>query len=304
MEDHPPYLLDNGDDSEGSGVSVACDVDTAMIEMDVRGRWSSRLGTAAYTAFGKCLAEHPSAIIVNLWSLGDPSGDSAPMWLASCQRAVALQPPVRVALTMPTDTPLADRLGRIGANLIPAYRTTAEARAAVAGRTPYTDRLQSSALPPEPAAAGTARSVVDEACDVWDFPELRYPSRLIITELVANAAEYARTDMVVTVWRRGTGLHLSVRDGDPRMPFLRDPQSAVSGAPIQKRGHGLRIVDTLSSAWGAMATRDGKMVWATVDSCRRRWPMKVRETLLGRMAHDLGLADQAGHLNARRDPRA
>jgi hypothetical protein len=76
--------------------------------------------------------------------------------------------------------------------------------------------------------------------------------------------------MVVTVWRRGTGLHVSVRDGDPRLPFLRDAESADGGPSIQMRGHGLRIVDVLSSAWGAMATRDGKMVWATIRSCRRR----------------------------------
>jgi hypothetical protein len=303
MEEDPPYLLDNGEGPGGPGVSVTGDVDTAMIEMDVRGRWNSRLGMAAYAAFCKCLAEHPAAIIVNLSGLRDPTGASAPMWLASCQRATAMQPPVRMALTLPSDTPLADRLGRIGANLIPAYRTTEEARAAVAGRTPYTDRLQSAGLPPDPAAVRTARGVVDTACDAWDFPELRYPGRLVITELVANAVEYARTDMVVTVWRRGTGLHLSVRDGDPRMPFLRDPRSADASASIQRRGHGLRIVDAISSAWGAMATGDGKKVWATVDSCRRRWPLRVRETLTGSMAHDFRLPDRADRLSARRSPR-
>jgi len=79
MEVQTPYLISNGDDGTGSSVSVTYDIDTAVIEMVVLGRWTRRLALEIYTAFRKCLAEHPSAIIVNLHRLKDPSADSAAM---------------------------------------------------------------------------------------------------------------------------------------------------------------------------------------------------------------------------------
>jgi hypothetical protein len=106
--------------------------------------------------------------------------------------------------------------------------------------------------------------LVDSACDSWHMPELREPSRAIMSALVGNAVEHAGTDLGAAVWRRGSGLHLSVRDGDPRLPRLLDRYAGG-------RGRGLRTVDGKSTAWGAMATRDGKMVWATLRT-RRQTP--------------------------------
>jgi anti-sigma regulatory factor (Ser/Thr protein kinase) len=149
------------------------------------------------------------------------------------------------------------------------YTTVEQARAAVVSGRPLADRLQLTRLAPGPDATGLARDLIDVASAAWSFPSLRHPGRLVISELVANAVQHAGTPMAVTVWRRRSGLHLSVRDGSRRLP-----EQPVA-TPASKRGsggQGLLVVDTLASCWGAMSTRDGKMVWATLRSCRHPSP--------------------------------
>jgi hypothetical protein len=272
MEVHPPYLLGNGDHENGSGVSVTYDIDTAVIEMVVAGRWTKRLALDIYTALCKCLAEHPSAIIVNLHHLDDPSADSAAMWLAASTAAGGLQPPVQIALSVPASQPLSHRLRWAGVTpTVPMFTTTKQARTAAAHSGPLTERVQLTRLRPDAGSANAARGLIDVACEAWGFADLRHPSRLVISELVANAVEHAGTDMVVTVWRRRNGLHLTVHDGDARLPRMWPP-TRTDEARAPSGAHGLHIVDTLSAAWGALSTTEGKLVWATMRSCRRPWP--------------------------------
>jgi hypothetical protein len=264
MEGTPPYLFGTGD-HPGAGLRVTGDVDAAAVEISVHGRWSKRLGLDAYAGIRKCLTEHPSAIIVDLYRLEDPFAASATMWIAVNRAAGRLDPPARVVLCLPPATPLAGKLRRLGAaGFMPLFATLPEAREALRRDVPLTDRLQLLRLPPEPLSGTAARNLVGLGCSTWNLPSLLHPARSIISELVENAAEHARTDMAVTVWHRGDGLHLSVRDGDRTLPHLRDPAPPVGGRPRDIRGQGLRNVDAAAAAWGAMATPDGKLVWATL----------------------------------------
>ena len=259
MEVTPPYLF--GTDHDGSSLSVTCDLDTGILDLVVRGRFGRRSATDTFTGLRKCLAEHPSAIVVDLLEFEDPLAASAAMWVAINRKAAALQPPVRLALAVAPGTPLHDRLQRLGVTrYFPVQDTVAQARAAVSGTLPWAQRLQLIETQPDHMSPCAARNLVGAACEAWRMPDLLHPARIIVSELVTNAVEHAGTDVTVTVWRRGTGLHLSVRDGDPRLPRL---LSASSGGPGE-RGGGLRLVGARATAWGAMATRDGKLVWATL----------------------------------------
>jgi hypothetical protein len=270
MEGSPPYLFGT-DDHPGAGLRVTGDIDAAAIEITVRGRWSQRLGLDAYAVIRKCLTEQPSAIIVDLVGLDDPFAASATMWLAVNRTAGRLDPPARVVLCLPPATPLAGKLRRLGAaRFVALFATMPQARAALRRDLPLTDRLQLLRLPPEPLSASAARNLVGLGCSTWNLPGLLHSGRSIISELVDNAAEHARTDMAVTVWRRGAGLHLSVRDGDPTLPELREPAPPAGGRPQDVRGQGLQIVDAVAAAWGAMATADGKLVWATLRAPHRQ----------------------------------
>ncbi|MEV4702812.1 ATP-binding protein [Actinoplanes sp. NPDC049316] len=261
MEVIPPYLFGPAD-PDRAGLSVICDLDTGILDLVVRGRFGRRSAADTFTGLRKCLAEHPAAIVVDLLDFDDPLAASAAMWVAINRKAAALHPPVRFTVAVAPGTPLRDRFARLGVErYFPVRSTPQQARTAVAGSVPWTQRLQLIHLAPDELSACAARNLVGAACEAWRMPDLLHPARLIVSELVTNAVEHAGTDVTVTVWRRGTGLHLSVRDGDPRLPRLLDPSPGGRGA-------GLRVVGARATAWGAMATRDGKLVWATLRTAR------------------------------------
>ncbi|GAA1596205.1 ATP-binding protein [Actinoplanes couchii] len=265
-----PHLIGWSGDAVADSVLAVIDADTAIIELSVWGGWDRALSAQARTVLDKCLAEHPTGMIIDLHRLRDPQAVSAPLWLTVCAQGAALVPPIVVAVCLPAHAALARRLRRLGArDWLVLYATVPQARAAMDGRHPLPDRLH-LALPPDPGAATRARSLVSEACTGWRLGHLRERARLIISELVVNAAEHAGTDIEVVISARGTGagaaLHLAVYDGDPDLPRMRDPVTGPLGPSLTDRGLGLRIVDAAASAWGALPSRAGKLVWAIVRS--------------------------------------
>ncbi|WP_229076459.1 ATP-binding protein [Actinoplanes sp. DH11] len=249
-------------------VLAVIDADTAVIEFSVWGEWDRALSTQARTVLDKCLAEHPTGMIIDLHQLDDPHAVSSLLWLTACVQGAAMEPPVAVAVCVSAGAPLARRLRRLGArDWLVLYATVSQARDALAGRHPLPDRMH-LALPAAPAAAVLARSLINDACRNWDMPQLCQRARLVISELVVNAAEHAGTDIEVIVSKRGSGaaaaLHLAVYDGDPILPQIRDPVPGLLGPSLVDRGLGLRIVGAAASAWGALPARGGKLVWAIV----------------------------------------
>jgi anti-sigma regulatory factor (Ser/Thr protein kinase) len=260
-----PYLF-GGDDGAGRPhVTATGDVENAVVELAVHGRWSQRLGVDVSAGVRKCLAEHPVAVIADLHDMGDPKAASVAIWLAARRAGTALQPPVPLVLSLSPGTVLADRLERLGVRrYLPMFATMPEARASVADRRPPVSDLMQLRLPPDLESPSAARNLVGDACQAWQLPDLLHPGRLVLSELVTNAVEHAGTEILVTVSRRGTGMHLSVHDGSPQLPRLLQPAPMIPGAPLDDRGQGLRIVHAGSAAWGSMPARDGKVVWATL----------------------------------------
>lgn len=261
---HTPFLF--GEDRAhgfAGGLTVRANVDSAMVDVSVHGRWSRHLQILATTGIGKCFAENPRAVLVDLYDLGDPDAASAPTWFTAALRGGALQPPVHLVLSLPTTAPLARRLGPLGgASCLSMYATLPEARAATARRLPPAEPRQLR-LAPTPHAARLALDLVGEACASWSLKELAHPARLVACELVHNAVEHARTPIVFSVSKRGRVLHLAVADADPRLPRLIGTPPIDPACPWDVGGQGLRVVDRAATAWGAMPTADGKVVWAT-----------------------------------------
>jgi anti-sigma regulatory factor (Ser/Thr protein kinase) len=258
----PPFLISRSPAGDGC-VSVTADVHAGVIEVAVHGRWSPALRIEAWTAVTKCFVEHPLAVIVDLHDLGDPLATSAPAWWTMGMTGARMTPPVSVVMCLPSSAALAGRLNRLGAKRsLPVFATMPEARIAVADRLPLTQRVQLH-LAPQPDAAGQARGLINDICRAWRLPQLAHPAALIITELVGNAVRHAGTDILVTVSRRGTGMHLAVNDDDPRLPELADPAPQRHGGPADD-SHGLRAVHAAATVWGAMPTDKGKVVWAMV----------------------------------------
>ncbi len=249
---------------EDPSVRVEGDLDAAVALMTVRGPWGQRLRDTAVAATRRCLAEHPEALIVDLSGLDDPGAESATTWVSAQHAAAAMVPAVYLALCIPPDLPLADRMQRLGAGrYLPVYAKVRQARVAIAGRVPATDRLALT-LPPEPESPSLARNLVSDACLAWDLVELLYPARLVMSELVTNAVEHAATSITVGVSLRGAGIHLFVSDGEPAPPRVLEPARPRPDRPLDERGHGLRVVTATAAAWGCLPTSAGKIVWATL----------------------------------------
>ncbi|MGK5682048.1 ATP-binding protein [Actinoplanes sp. URMC 104] len=245
-------------------MTVTADWDTAVTVVTVRGPWGNPLRQETFTAIKKVLSEHPAAMIVDLCDLRDVRAVSVPTWLTVSQVAASMEPPVRAVGCLPRGSALGNRLDRLGArNFLPLFDDLAGAEAAVAAGGPVTDRLRID-LAPHPDSPALARNLVTEACGAWGLPEVLYPARLVMSELAANAVEHARTAFTALVLRRGAGVHLIVSDREPRMPRLVEAPHDPPGNLWDVRGQGLRTVQAAAAGWGALPTRDGKMVWATV----------------------------------------
>lgn len=246
------------------GVLVEGDADAAIALMTVRGPWDRPLRQAVVTRLHKVLAEHPEALIVDLTELNDPASASAATWVAAQCAAAAREPAVQLALCIPPSLPLADRMQRLGAKrFLPVYAKVRQARVAIAGRLPLTERMALT-LPSEPDSASLARNLVGDACLAWEVPELLHPARLVMSELVTNAIEHARTAIGVMASLRGRGIHLSVSDGVAAPPVLLKLARPQRDRPLDDRGRGMQMVQAAAAAWGWLPTRRGKVVWATL----------------------------------------
>ncbi len=247
-------------------VHLESDEDAAVALMTVIGRWDASLWQRTTEMLRKCLAEHPEAVIVDLSGLDDATGRSAPTWMAGQRAAAAMEPPVQMALCIPPNLPLADRMQRLGARrYLPVYAKVRQARVAIAARLPLTERLMVK-LRPDADAPSIARNLVGDACLAWGLPELLHPSRSVMSELVTNAVEHAESEITAVTGLRGNGIHISVADLSPQLPYLIKPARPRRGLPLDERGRGLRVVRATANAWGALPTRTGKVVWATLRS--------------------------------------
>lgn len=257
-----PYSSNRLGAGEHGTVVVDADLDAVIVTMTVRGVWAGRLPHDAYLTAKRCLSGHPSALIIDLLGLTDPSAASVDAWNAVQRTGSRMDPPVQALMCLPEGAALADRLRCLSFRPMRTFAAPAAARAAAVSRLPPAERF-SLRLTPTLEAPVLARNLVTDACAAWNLPELVHPGRIVISELVVNAAQHARTLITVLVSRRAAGLHMVVGDGDPRMPRLLEPRPASAGSLYPASGQGLRVVDA-AATWGSLPSGDGKVVWATL----------------------------------------
>lgn len=116
-------------------------------------------------------------------------------------------------------------------------------------------------------SAGAARRFLVTTLSSWKTPRYGEDAVLLLSELVANAALHARTQIGVRIELKPDCLRLSVTDGSPQQPMVRHYSDEAT------TGRGLAMVSALALRWGVDANPDGtKTVWAEVgaDPARRQ----------------------------------
>ena len=108
--------------------------------------------------------------------------------------------------------------------------------------------------------AVTARRFVRDTLSEWGASAHSDSAVLLVSELVANAALHAKTEVAVRLQLQPRTLRLEVSDGSPRLPLLRKYGAHST------TGRGLAMVVALAQRWGVQAVDGGKAVWVELDN--------------------------------------
>ena len=123
--------------------------------------------------------------------------------------------------------------------------------------TPHIPELEAvHRFPHDTGGPAEARHFVAQTLRSWGCGPLVDDAAIITSELATNAMVHAQTDFTVTVSRQAGLVEIAVRDASSVPPKRRKVQ------PFESSGRGLRLVEALSSNWGAEFWADGKVVWA------------------------------------------
>ncbi|MFI7213416.1 ATP-binding protein [Micromonospora maritima] len=237
---------------------IRCEVRDESPVTVVRLAGALDLGTmrAVHEVLGRCLAEQPDALVVDLEEM-DVTEPLALSVFAAAARRAADWPAVPMVLSAPP--PTAAWLAETTAcRVVPVRRDCAEATA-LAGSA-ASPRLRAR-LEPVAGACRRARELVTEACGRWNVPELAGPASLVLSELVGNVVRHAGTPMQVTLTLRRPYLRVAVLDGSPA-----DARAATFRDPRTEGGRGLMLVRELTQRWGSTPVGAGKVVWAMLPA--------------------------------------
>jgi DNA-binding NarL/FixJ family response regulator/anti-anti-sigma regulatory factor len=241
----------------GQAMRIGQSSHQGCVVLTLAGRLDLAAAPQVERAILKQLAEHPPAIICDLAQVEAIDPLCAGVFTAI--RHPALGWPGTVLMLCAPPPLVADALLRLGvANRLAMYPSLVQALANARARPP--GLREHLALGPVPTATAAGRRFVQEVCGRWGLQELAEPAALLASELVTNAVVHAGTAMELRVELLGPHLHVAVKDQNPDIPQV---PAAKQGA---HRGHGLRRVDQVATAWGVDEDgTGGKVVWCTLE---------------------------------------
>ncbi|BCY09941.1 anti-sigma regulatory factor [Actinoplanes sp. L3-i22] len=252
-----PFLV--VDTPQVSCVSESGDAATQVV---VRGRWDGALRQETSRVLRACVAEAPLVVLVDLAQLQDPFGESASTWHIAGRFAVEAGRQVTLVLCAAPPA-VRRRMSTGGGDHVLVLADSVDAARADEPVLTGGVRQRHMTLPAQHAACVLARTMAGGACLAFGAAHLADPARLIVSELVANALQHAGTEVDVWVSLRGPVVHLAVQDGNPELPRVLEA-APERGAALPRSGLGLRAVSAAATAWGALPSRRGKVVWATL----------------------------------------
>jgi anti-sigma regulatory factor (Ser/Thr protein kinase) len=239
-------------------MSIRCKVDEhgASLIATLTGELRLSDTTQLRESLLKCLAEQPDALLVELSGMrvGQPPALAA---FTAVRRQATRWPGTPILLCEPSPA-TREMLSARAFHRLPVFDSRDAAFAHLHGERLTMPSISEELLPVS-GSSRHARDVTTDACLRWDLQDLIAPASVVVTELVANVVDHARTMMMLGLSLRPRHLSIAVRDGSA------DPPAA--GAPVHpeaKRGRGLLLVSELADSWGHLPSRNGKVVWAAL----------------------------------------
>ena len=111
-------------------------------------------------------------------------------------------------------------------------------------------------LPSGSTAPSEARAFLREQLSTTSRPEVLDAVGLCVSEMVTNAIDHAQPPYRLRLSEHGRTLRIELEDATADPPIVR------SQHPLQSRGRGMYLIETLSLAWGVLPSDHGKTVWA------------------------------------------
>jgi signal transduction histidine kinase len=107
-------------------------------------------------------------------------------------------------------------------------------------------------------SAALARHFTRSTLATWQAPGSHDDIVLVVSELVTNALLHGHGTPMVRLFDGADRVRVEVCDDSPLLP--------VSHRVTPTSGLGLRVVEQLSSAWGASRRGRGKVVWCELPA--------------------------------------
>lgn len=202
-----------------------------------------------------CLVEQPTGVLIDTSHL-TVADEVALTVIGGVAREAARWPGTRFVVTGEPDVRRA--VSRLGVDQFVSVCPDHDSAIELLERLPVPpsrrDRMR-----PDRNAPGLARLAVHEFCQAHRVDGDGDAAQLVASELVTNGVVHARTELELTLRLIAPLLHIAVRDTGPGQARIADIVDESSPS-----GRGLLLVDALSTAWGNLLPRTGKVVWATI----------------------------------------
>lgn len=125
---------------------------------------------------------------------------------------------------------------------------------------------QTLALAPDASSVRSGRRFVASVLNEWGMAELAETAVLLTSELLTNSVLHARTDISLTVQRRGdASVDICVHDGSRHTPRRR------RHAHDATTGRGIELLERLAQEWAVTTDEGGKTIRFTVGLGSDPW---------------------------------
>ncbi|MFG1648149.1 ATP-binding protein [Amycolatopsis sp. NPDC049252] len=204
----------------------------------------------------KCAADQPRAVIVDLEALEIVHDRLTSVFVAVWLRISQWSTVALVVVPGPAHAALS-RYGPMR-RFVSVRPTVLDALGSLGEPPPR--RRTDLWLPASPRSVGAAAPFVTDTCGNWSIEPMAAPAVTVAGELVANAAEHARSPARLRLELRLGRLTVAVADDDSRAVLLPAP-----GRKSPEPRSGLRLVAHLAHATGWSPRQSGgKIVWAVL----------------------------------------